>query len=154
MFSMPALQRFSPSPAGPALARVATPPATQAACSRLLDTILTAQPGVLAAVVGSADGRAYAHGCQPGQRVDAPRIAAIASSLLALSESFSGEALRSRAEYNSIATPHGTIVIVRVPSAARAHVLCLWADQSENFAMTLRVALDSASRLAPLIDAA
>ena len=88
----------------------------------------------------------------PGQQVEAPRVAAVASSLLALSESFSGEALGSRTEYNSIATPRGTIVIVRVPTRARAHVLCLWADKSENFAMTLRTALDGAAQTAALID--
>ncbi len=126
---------------------------TQFACGNLLESMLRANPGTLAAVIGTADGRAFAHAAQPGQQVEAPRIAAVASSLLALSESFSGEALGSRAEYNSIATPRGTIVIVRVPTRARAHVLCLWADKSENFAMALRVALDCAAQTAALIDA-
>lgn len=125
----------------------------QSACCSVLASQIRANAGVLAAVVGTADGRAYAHACKPGQTIEAPRVAAIATSLLALSESFSKEALRSRAEYNSIATQHGTIVVVRVPSQAKAHVLCLWADQSENFAMTLRLALDSAARVAELIDA-
>ena len=125
----------------------------QGVCCNLLASQLHANPGVLAAVVGTADGRAFAHASQPDRKIEAPRIAAIATSLLALSESFSNEALRSRAQYNSIATQHGTIVVVRVPTRARAHVLCLWADQSENFAMTLRLALDSAARVAMLIDA-
>lgn len=137
-----------PFPASPQ----APMPTVQSICIRALEATLASQPGVLAAVLGTADGRAFAHACRSGQRVEAPRIAAIATSLLALSESFSGEALRSRAEYNSIATPHGTIVVVRVPTEARAHVLCLWADQSENFAMTLRVALDTAAHVATLID--
>lgn len=125
----------------------------QNACCKLLASQIHANAGVLAAVVGTADGRAYAHACQREQAVEPARVAAIATSLLALSESFSKEALRSRAQYNSIATQHGTIVVVRVPSQAKAHVLCLWADQSENFAMTLRLALDSAARVAVLIDA-
>ena len=126
--------------------------ALQDTCSGLLASQLRNNPGVLAAVVGTADGRAFAHASQPSQTVEAPRIAAIATSLLALSESFSREALRSRAQYNSIATQHGTIVVVRVPSRARALVLCLWADQSENFAMTLRFALDVAALVAALVD--
>ena len=134
----------------PRLEKGASP--TQFACGNLLESLLRANPGTLAAVIGTADGRAFAHASQPGQQVEAPRVAAVASSLLALSESFSGEALGSRTEYNSIATPRGTIVIVRVPTRARAHVLCLWADKSENFAMTLRTALDGAAQTAALID--
>lgn len=126
--------------------------AMQDACRSLLASQVHSNAGVLAAVVGSADGRAFAHASQPDQKVEASRIAAIATSLLALSESFSKETLSSRAQYNSIATQHGTIVVVRVPSRAQAHVLCLWADSSENFAMTLRRALDSAALVAALID--
>lgn len=137
------------APPVPAAALVAM----QAACRDVLATRLEANPGVLAAVVGTADGRAFAHANQPNQGIEAPRIAAIATSLLALSESFSKEALNSGTQYNSIATHHGTIVVVRVPTRVRAHVLCLWADQSENFAMTLRFALDGAAQLARLIDA-
>lgn len=125
----------------------------QEACRGVLRARLEANPGVLATVVGTADGRAFAHASQPSQGIEAPRIAAIATSLLALSESFSKETLNSVTQYNSIATEHGTIVVVRIPSRARAHVLCLWADQSENFAMTLRFALDGAAQLAALIDA-
>ena len=124
----------------------------QEACRALLESQLRANPGVRAIVVGTADGRAFAHACHADQAVEAARISAIATSLLALSESFSREALRSQAQYNSIATQHGTIVVVRVPTRARAHMLCLWADQSDIFAMTLRLALDSAARLAILID--
>ena len=124
----------------------------QETCSTLLSSQLSDNAGVLAAVLGTADGRAFAHASQPGRELEAPRVAAIATSLLALSESFSKEALRSRAQYNSIATQHGTIIVVRVPTRANAHVLCLWADQSENLAMTLRIALDSAAKLADLID--
>lgn len=114
----------------------------------MLHSLLDAAPGVLGAVMATVDGRAFAHGSREGHAVEAARIAAVASSLLALSESFSGEALRSRARYNTIATDRGTIVIVRVPSQARAHALCVWADSSENFAMTLRFSLDTAERLA------
>lgn len=130
-----------------------SPSPVQVACAALLESLLGAHPGVIAAVAGTADGRAFADAAQSGQKVEAPRIAAVASSLLALSESFSREALRSRAQYSSIATTHGTIMIVRVPTRVHAHVLCLWADQTENLAMTLRIALDGAAQLAALIDA-
>lgn len=126
--------------------------AIQHSCQKLLESRLDTMSGILAAVVGTADGRAFAHAGQSGQSIQAPRVAAVASSLLALSESFSKEALRSQADYNSIATPRGTIVVVRVPTRQQAHVLCLWADQSENFAMTLRFALDTAEQVAALLE--
>ncbi len=135
-----------------AITATASASPAQLACGHLLESLFRTYPGVLVAVVGTADGRAFAHAAQPGQRLEAARIAAIASSLLGLSESFSNEALGSRAHYNSIATARGTIVVVRVPTRAHGHVLCLWADQTENFAMTLRCALDGAEQVATLIE--
>lgn len=146
------MTRASAQSAAATATATATSP-TRMACNAALEALLADSPGVVAAVAGTADGRVYAQASQNGHDVQGARVAAVASSLLALSESFSSEALGSQAEYNSIATARGTIVIVRVPTRARAHVLCLWADKSENFAMTLRLALDGAGQLARLIDA-
>ncbi|MBB6183019.1 roadblock/LC7 domain-containing protein [Oleiagrimonas soli] len=125
---------------------------TQTRCTEILQRLLQEQPAVGNAVMATVDGRAYASG-NPNQEVaKAPRVAAITSSLLGLAESFSRESLQSTASYNSIATEHGTIVLVRVPSNHKTHALCLWTDRSETFAMTLRHALDTASKLAAVLD--
>ena len=40
-----------------------------------------------------------------------------------------------------------------VPTKAKMHTLCICADASDNLAMTIRTALDTAAQLALLIDA-
>lgn len=115
---------------------------------------LEAKNGLLGVVVGTADGRALAHAGASGTHFQPARIAAVASSLLALSESFTRETLGSDTQYSTIATARGTIMLVRVPSKTRAQVLCLWADNHLNLGMTLRTALDMASRVAQSIDGA
>ncbi|HET8899357.1 MAG TPA: roadblock/LC7 domain-containing protein [Rhodanobacteraceae bacterium] len=117
-----------------------------------LQVRIESNPALLAAVVGSVDGRAQTFAAQAGHSVEPARIAALASSLLGLTESFSREALHGNAHYNSIATEHGSIVVVRVPSRARAHVLSVWTARDETFAMTLRAALDIAAQVARLLD--
>lgn len=113
-----------------------------------MGTQLDATPGVLSAVMSTVDGRAFAHASRPDQHMEVARISAISSSLLALAESFGVESLQGRAQYSNVVTDRGTIVIVRVPTLARAHVLSVLADNSENFAMVLRFSLDLAEQLA------
>lgn len=117
----------------------------------VLQALIEASPGVLGSVVAWADGRVLAHAGHPDHRFDPARAAAVASSLLALSESFARESLGSPATHCSIATALGTLVLVRIPG--RAHVLCIWTDRSENLAMTLRYALDAGERLAATLEA-
>lgn len=117
-----------------------------------MGNLLEATPGLLSSVMSTVDGRAFAHACRQGQAMEAARIAAISSSLLALSESFSVEALQGRSRYTNVVTDHGMIVIVRVPTPSRTHVLSVLADDSESFAMALRFSLDLAERLASALD--
>ncbi|MCD9028025.1 hypothetical protein LDO26_07365 [Luteimonas sp. BDR2-5] len=123
-------------------------------CRAVLQALVASASGILGAVVATVDGRAFADAGHANHEFDPARVAAISSSLLALSESFSRETLQCQAQHTSIATARGAIVVVRVPSRTRAHALCLWADSSENFAMTLRFALDTAARVAEVLDAA
>ncbi|WP_182687614.1 roadblock/LC7 domain-containing protein [Marilutibacter spongiae] len=120
----------------------------------MLERRLQATQGVMHTVMATADGRAIAHAARANVELVPARIAAIASSLLALGESFSRETLHSPAGYTSIASEQGSIVIVRVPSSKGAYTLCLSADRSETFAMALRFALDAASELASVLDRA
>ena len=123
------------------------------ACQNTLAELVSRTPSVVFASLATVDGRSFAHANADGRSADAQRAAAIMSSLMGLIESFSREALDSRALYNSIATEHGSIVLVRVPSKAKHHTLCICADASDILATTIRAALDTASRLAAAIDA-
>jgi predicted regulator of Ras-like GTPase activity (Roadblock/LC7/MglB family) len=123
------------------------------ACQTVLSALVDTTPAMQFASLATVDGRSFAHVNAPMHEANPQRSAALMSSLLGLVESFSREALKSNALYNSTATEHGSIVLVRVPSAARMHTLCICSDASENLAMTIRAALDTASELAKIIDA-
>lgn len=125
---------------------------TRMECQDVLATLLERTPAVHFASVATVDGRSYAHANAPAHDANPQRSAAIMSSLMGLIESFSKEALNSRALYSSIATEHGSIVMVRIPSQAKAHTLCLCADATENLGMTIRAALDTATLLAVKLD--
>lgn len=104
------------------------------------------------ASVATVDGRSYAHSNAASHEANAQRTAAIMSSLMGLTESFSQESLGNKALYSSITTEFGSIVMVRIPSKAKLHTLCLCADATENLAMTIRCALDTAALMATKID--
>lgn len=122
-------------------------------CQNRLADLVSRTPSVVFASLATVDGRSFAHANAPGRGADAQRAAAIMSSLMGLIESFSRESLDGRALYNSIATEHGSIVLVRVPSKAKQHTLCVCADASDILATTIRTALDTAAQLAVAIDA-
>lgn len=123
-----------------------------AACEVLLQEQLANASNVLGAVMASIDGHAMASAFRPGHENTAARIAAIGSSVLALSESLSHETLKGQVQFNSVSTNGGTIVTVKIPSQKSNHALCVWADKADIFAMTLRFTLDAASKLAALVD--
>ena len=125
---------------------------TRMECQNMLAALLERTPAIRFASMATVDGRSYAHSNAIAQEANAQRSAAIMSSLMALTESFSREALGSQAHYSSIATDYGSIVMVRVPSKAKLHTLCVCADATENLAMTIRCALDTAALLAAKID--
>ena len=121
-------------------------------CQAVLASLAEKASAIRFASVALVDGRSFAHANGASHDADPQRSAALMSSLLGLVESFSREALNSRALYNSTATEHGSIVMVRVPTKAKMHTLCICADASDNLAMTIRTALDTAAQLALLID--
>lgn len=119
---------------------------------QLLTERLARTPNLRGAVMASIDGHVKACAFSDGHAQEAARIAAIASSVLALSESFSQETLGGRVQFNSVATSQGNIVTVRIPSKNGNYALCVWADKADIFAMTLRFTLDTADKLAVLVD--
>jgi len=118
----------------------------------LFTRLMADSNSVLGMVLASVDGHARASLFKQGHDKQAARIAAITSSVLALSESFSVETLQSKVECNSVITNGGVIITVRVPSADRALALSVWADKSDNFATILRFTRDTAQKLAVLVD--
>lgn len=122
-------------------------------CQTVLASLVGKTPALRFASVALVDGRSFAHANSVAHDADPQRSAALMSSLLGLVESFSREALGSKALYNSTATEHGSIVMVRVPTRAQMHTLCICADASDNLAMTIRTALDTAAQIALLLDA-
>lgn len=122
-------------------------------CQAVLASLVEKAPALRFASVALVDGRSFAHANSASHDADPQRSAALMSSLLGLVESFSREALGSKALYNSTATEHGSIVMVRVPTRTKMHTLCICADASDNLAMTIRTALDTAAHIALLIDA-
>lgn len=84
-------------------------------------------------------------------RDQAERVAAMASSFLALSETFSKETSHGRCSYATITSAQGLIVAVRVPSPRPLYVLCAAASRSDNLAMVLRRTLDCAESLASVL---
>lgn len=97
-----------------------------------------------------ADGRPLATvGLAPPNHAE--RVAAMASSFLALSETFAKEASHGRCSYATITSAQGLLVAVRVPSPRQLYVLCAAASRSDNLAMILRRTLDCADSLATVL---
>ena len=122
-------------------------------CQSLLKNFVARVPSISFACLGTVDGRSFAYsGANPD--ISAQRFSAMTCSLLALSESFSREGLRSNCTHMTVSTEHGTIVVVRVPSRTRAYALSVGADSSDVLAMVLRKTLDAATAIANIVDSA
>lgn len=126
-------------------------PLQRRVCELRLQGLLRRSEALRFACLGTVDGRAWAFARQQ-EASEAPRLAAITSSLLALCETFAREALRSRCLYNVMSAEHGVVVTVRVPCRSGRFALSLAASEAETVAMALRYALDAAQDLAGVLD--
>lgn len=124
-------------------------PALADRCQVHLERLLTQAPSIRFACISTADGRLFV---SDGAGGDAQRFAAMASSMLALSESFAKEALRSQCTHSTIVTRHGVIVTVRIPGNRGSYLLTLGADATDMMALVLRRALDASEQLAAILD--
>jgi predicted regulator of Ras-like GTPase activity (Roadblock/LC7/MglB family) len=125
--------------------------AVRAECQARLDAMVKQSSSVSFACLSTVDGRLFAYS-SAAPTPEPQHRSAITSSLLALSESFAKESLRSRCAYTVVAAEHGVIVAVRVPSKARSFALSVGADSSDILALTLRMTLDASDALAKIID--
>lgn len=124
--------------------------AIQDECQSILDSVLGDNQSVVFAALSTVDGNSFAYAGTNEEIVD-NRIAAMTSSLLALSESLSKEALKGMCSYNAVSTNYGSIVTVRVPTKRKLHALSLCTDKSDNMAMAMRLSFDTADKLAHVI---
>ncbi|HEV2679669.1 MAG TPA: roadblock/LC7 domain-containing protein [Rhodanobacter sp.] len=121
----------------------------QESCNRELDRLLQEASEIIFANLSLLDGRTYAMSSL--DRVDQQRIAALSSSLLALSESFAREVRGGLCSYVTVSMERGFLVTVRVPTEPGRYTLSLFVDNSANLAMALRWALDAAKKLTTLL---
>lgn len=121
-------------------------------CLAQLDALRARSEAFTFASLALVDGRVMC--CSAANEgLQAARIAALSSSLLALAESFSREASLGGTRYTTVSSQDGNIVLVWVPSQARRHVLAVASDPGQNLAICLRWTLDTAARLAAILDA-
>ena len=130
------------------------PPALQQECQAILDELMQRAPALVFASLATLDGRSFAHAAAGPDPAKQQRVAALSSSLFALSASFAKEALHSPCTYAAISTSSGSIVIVCVPTNKRMYALSTCADKTENMAMAMRLTLDTADVLARALDRA
>ena len=131
-------------------AAAATPDGAPPPYAGLLQAFFAASPAMQLASLSYVDGRPLATigEASPEQ---AQRVAAMASSFLALSETFARETSHGRCSYATITSVQGLIVAVRVPSPRPLYVLSAAASRSDNLAMVLRRTLDCAEALAAVL---
>lgn len=107
--------------------------------------------GLTLLLLSTADGRAVAQASKLD--ADSRRIAAMANSFLTLGETVSRELQLSDADYATICTRGGNVVLIRI-AGTRPLTLTAVGRPELNLAVLLFHARDCAQRLAPLLEAA
>lgn len=102
------------------------------------------EQGLRLLMLSTADGRAVAEDSTLG--VDGRRLAAMANSFLTLGETVSRELALSEADYATICTKLGNVVLIRI-QADKPLTLTAVASHEVNMAVLLFNARDCASRL-------
>lgn len=121
-------------------------------CKEILVATMVGAPTAEFFCLGLTDGRVWAY--QGPDAFDPIRLAAMATSAVALSESYAKEVRFGRLRYGVSALESGSIISVRVPSTPNVFALSCGFAATETVAMALRTALDTAERLAEVINAA
>lgn len=113
-----------------------------------LHKVMEANSGIAMLLVSTGDGRALAHSTQ--SQLDPRRISAMSNSFLTLGETLSRELGLTKAEYVTMSTPQGSMVLVRVASQKPCTLAAL-GHTDTSLAILLYAARDAAARLAPLL---
>lgn len=101
-------------------------------------------------MLSTADGRAIAESSRLD--IDGRRLAAMANSFLTLGETVSRELALNKADYATICTPLGNVVLIRI-AAGMPLTLTAVASNTLNLAALLFHARECAARVAPVIAA-
>ena len=119
-------------------------PALEAA----LDSVMEGSAGISMLLVSTADGRAIAH--RSRNKLDPRRLSAMSNSFLTLGETLSRELGLATADYVTMSTAQGSMVLVRV-DAARPYTLAALGHSDTSLAILLYAARDAAARIKSLL---
>lgn len=113
-----------------------------------LDTVIESNVGISMLLVSTADGRAIAHRSQ--NKLDPRRLSAMSNSFLTLGETLSRELGLATADYVTMSTAQGSMVLVRV-GAGRPYTLAALGHSDTSLAILLYAARDAAARIKTLL---
>lgn len=121
--------------------------AARAVCLERIDAMLRSSASLTFASVSTVDGRSFAHRAVV-DGITGPRIAALTSSLLALSESLATEGQFGKCDYSLTSADGGSIVLVRIPASKPIFALSVGVDNTDNVGTALHYSLSLARELA------
>lgn len=119
-----------------------------AALETELDQVINRSVGISMLLVSTADGRAIAH--RSLNKLDPRRLSAMSNSFLTLGETLSRELGLSTADYVTMSTSQGSMVLVRV-AADRPYTLAALGHADTSLAILLYAARDAAARIKQLL---
>ncbi|MBN8741712.1 MAG: hypothetical protein J0H86_19555 [Xanthomonadaceae bacterium] len=123
----------------------------RACADGLLERLLVTVPSCRFVSLSTLDGRSAAI-AGALTATSAPRVAAMTSSFLALSETLAWETTSGRSSYVTLTSSDGLVVIARVPTRLPAYALSACADDGGVLALLLRRTLDTVAALAGQLD--
>lgn len=118
----------------------------QVLCHGALDALVSQTPGVDTAAVVTGDGFEVASVLR--EQVSVEKLAAMVSSLLALSEAVTSEMGMDRCQYVIIDTESGALVTLRIPTGSQDLLMCALCGDSVSLGSVLYAVRESARALA------
>lgn len=118
----------------------------QVLCHGALETLVSQTPGVDNAAIVTGDGFEVASVMR--EHVSAEKLAAMVSSLLALSEAVTSEMGMKRCQYVIVDTESGALVTLRIPASSQDLLMCVLCGDGVTLGSVLYAARESARSLA------
>lgn len=118
----------------------------QVLCHGALETLVSQTPGVDTAAVVTGDGFEVASVLR--EHVSVEKLAAMVSSLLALSEAVTSEMGLKRCQYVIVDTESGALLTLRVPTRGQDLLMCVLCGDGVSLGSVLYAVRESARALA------
>jgi len=118
----------------------------QVLCQGALEALVSQTPGVDTAAVVTGDGFEVAAVLR--EHVSVEKLAAMVSSLLALSEAVTSEMGLKRCQYVIVDTESGALVTLRIPTRSHDLLMCVLCGDGVSLGSVLYAARESARSLA------